>query len=83
MCRLKQTGEPQPPKLTLVRSPIRKAKDRYEYVSEKLSSLSATVGEETPHGDDPLLLRQVRLEGLEQPCCDFIHLLPPRIVGGP
>jgi hypothetical protein len=57
MFLLRQTDEPQPTKLTFVNSPIRKGKDRYEYVSEKLSSLSATFAEDTSHGDRPLLLR--------------------------
>jgi hypothetical protein len=34
------------------------------YVAQKLSSLSATVGKETSHRNGPVLLRQVRLEGL-------------------
>jgi hypothetical protein len=33
-------------------------------VAQKLSSLSETVGKETSHRDGPVLLRQVRLEGL-------------------
>jgi hypothetical protein len=33
-------------------------------VAEKLSSLSASIGKETSHGDGPLLLREICLEGL-------------------
>jgi hypothetical protein len=35
-----------------------------EDVAQKLSGLSATHGKETAHGDDPLHVRQVRVEGL-------------------
>jgi hypothetical protein len=35
-----------------------------DYVAQKLSGLSATHGKETAHGDDPLHVRQVRVEGL-------------------
>jgi len=35
-----------------------------EYVAQKLSSVSATDGKETSHRNGPLLVRQIRLEGL-------------------
>ena len=54
--------------LLLLARPIYKRKDGYEYVAQKLSSLSATVGKETSGRDGPLHLRQVRLEGLRLPC---------------
>ena len=47
------------------RSPANRRKDGFEYVEKKLSSLPATVGKETSHGNDPLSVRQVRLERLE------------------
>jgi len=52
-----------------VNRPIRnrticKKNKRYEYVAQKLSSLSETEGKENPHRDSLLLMRQVQLEGL-------------------
>ena len=35
-----------------------------EYVAANLSSVSATDGKETSHRNGPLLVRQIRLEGL-------------------
>jgi hypothetical protein len=35
-----------------------------QYVAQKLPCLPTTAGEETPHGDSSLPLREVRLEGL-------------------
>jgi hypothetical protein len=35
-----------------------------EYVAEKLSGMSATDGKEGSHRNGPLLVRQIRLEGL-------------------
>jgi hypothetical protein len=46
---------------------ISKKNRRYEYVAQKLSSLSETDGKETSHRDNRLLMRQVRLEGLAGP----------------
>ena len=46
---------------------ICKKNKRYEYVAQKLSSLSETGGKETPDRDSLLLMRQVRLEGLAGP----------------
>jgi hypothetical protein len=40
-----------------VNTPIRKRIDRCEYVAQELSSLSATVGKEKPHGHSTLPLR--------------------------
>jgi hypothetical protein len=56
LCLLGQTGEPRPTKLILLTGRFVR-KDRYEYVAQKLSSLSATVGKETSRGDCPLRLR--------------------------
>jgi hypothetical protein len=39
-------------------------KDRFIYVAQKLSNLSATHGKEKSRGHGSVLVRQVRLEGL-------------------
>ena len=53
--QLEQTGELPPPKLIWLTAPFVRA-DWYEYVAQKLSSVSATAGKETSHADRPVLL---------------------------
>jgi len=63
LCLLIQTGKPRPTKVDSLACPLCE-KDRVMYVAQKLSSLSPTVGKETSRGQGPVLVRQVRLEGL-------------------